>query len=134
MANEAVIIELLGNKGDPIQFICVDGDAWLKGAIMKLSDNREVDTSAAPGNVCAGILTMEKVASDGSTTVSCYTNGIFDLLEGEGAAVAIGLPVKISTENTIEEAEAGDAETGVLLGHALAAFAGSDTQEVRVLL
>lgn len=134
MADEAVIIELLGNKGDPIEYVCVTGDAWLKGAIMKLSDNREVDTSSAAGEVCAGILTMEKVLNDGSTRVSCYTNGIFDVKEGEAAAIAIGLPVKISAANKVEEAEAGDAETGVLFGHALAAFAGSDTQSIRVLI
>jgi len=134
MADEAVIIELLGNGGEPIQYNCVDADAFPKGTILKLSDNREADLSSAVGEVCAGICAMEKVASDGSTTVSAYTNGIFDLLEGEAAAIAIGVPVKISTANTIEEAEAGDAETGVLFGHALAAFAGSDTQSVRVLI
>lgn len=134
MANEAVIIELLGNKGDPINYICVDGDAWLKGAIMKLSDNREVDTSATVGNICAGILAAEKVASDGSLRVACYTNGIFDLKEGESASIGIGLPIKISSENTIEEAEAGDAELGVLFGHALAVFSSGETQSVRVLL
>ena len=101
---------------------------------MKLSDNREVDTSAAAGNVCAGILAHEKVLNDGSLRVSCYTNGIFDVLEGEAAAIAIGVPVKISAANKVEEAEAGDAETGVLFGHALAAFAGSDTQSIRVLI
>lgn len=134
MGNEAIIIELLGNKGDPIQYICVDGDVFPKGTILKLSDNREVDLSNTEGDVCAGIASMEKVAADGSLRISAYTNGIFDLLEGEGAGIAIGVPVKISTANTIEEAEAGDAELGVLFGHALAVFAGSDTQSVRVLI
>ncbi len=134
MGDEAVIIELLGDKGDPIQFVCVDGDAFPKGTILKLSDNREADLSSAVGEVCAGIAAFEKVANDGSLRVTAYTNGIFDLLEGEAAAVAIGVPVKISAANKIEEAEAGDAELGLLLGHALAAFAGSDTQSVRVLL
>lgn len=134
MGDEAVIIELLGNKGDPIEFVCVDGDAFPKGTILKLSDNREADLSSGVGEVCAGICAMEKVASDGSLRVTAYTNGIFDLLEGEAAAIAIGVPVKISGANTIEEAEAGDAETGVDFGFALAAFAGSDTQSVRVLI
>lgn len=134
MANEAVIIELLGNKGDPIQYICVDGDAFPKGTILKLSDNREADLSAADGNICAGICAMEKVANDGSTTVSAYTNGIFDLLEGAAAAIGIGVKVTINGANTIKAAAAGEAETGDIFGHALAAFAGSDTQSVRVLI
>ena len=132
MANEAVTIELLGNKGDPIQFNCVDGDAFPKGTILKLSDNREADLSAADGNICAGICAIEKVANDGSTTVTAYTNGIFDLKEGAAAAIAVGLPVTIEGVNLIKAAAAGEAEGGTIMGYALAAFAGSDTQSVRV--
>lgn len=134
MADEAVIIELLGNKGDPIQFICVDGDAFPKGTILKLSDNREADLSAADGDVCAGICAMEKVASDGSTTVSAYTNGIFDLKEANSAIIGIGVPVTIGGANLIKAAAAGEAETGDLFGHALATFAKAETQSVRVLI
>ena len=134
MADEAVIIELLGNKGDPIQFICVDGDAFPKGTILKLSDNREADLSAADTDVCAGICAMEKVASDGSLRVSAYTNGIFDLLEGAAGAIGIGVPFTIHGANTIVVAAGGDAEIGLIFGHALAAFAGSDTQSCRVLI
>lgn len=134
MANEAVIIELLGNKGDPIQYVCVDGDAFPKGTILKLSDNREADLSAADGDKCAGICAMEKVASDGSLRVSAYTNGIFDLKDGTAGAIAIGIPVTIHSANLIKGAAAGEAETGDIFGHALAAFAGSDTQSVRVLI
>ena len=132
MANEAVTIELLGNKGDPIQLNCADGDAFPKGTILKLSDNREGDLSAADGDICGGIVAIEKVASDGATTVTVYTNGIFDLTEGAAAAIAIGLPVTIEGANLIKAAVAGEAESGAILGYALAAFGGSDTQSVRV--
>ena len=134
MANEAVIIELLGNGGDPIQFNCVDGDAFPKGTILKLSDNREADLSSADGDICAGICAHEKVANDGSTTVTGYTNGIFDLKDGTAGAIAIGLPVTIEGANLIKGAAAGESESGAILGHTLAAFGGSDTQSVRVLL
>ena len=133
MANEAVIIELLGNKGDPINYTCVDGDAWLKGAIMKLSDNREVDTSAAAGNVCAGILAAEKVVNDGSTTVSCYTNGIFDLLDA-GAGGTVGVNVVLGGINTVRDAAATEAEKGWIMGKRFATDGGGETQEVRVLI
>ena len=132
MANEAVIIELLGNGGDPIQFNCVDGDAFPKGTILKLSDNREADLSAADGNKCAGICAMEKVAGDGSTTVTAYTNGIFDLLST--GVVAIGVPITIAGANSVKAAVVGEAETGDCLGYALAAFGGAETQSCRVLL
>lgn len=134
MTNEAVIIELLGNKGDPIQYICVDGDAFPKGTILKLSDNREADLSAADGNICAGIAAMEKVASDGSTTISAYTNGIFDLKEANSAVIGIGVPITIGGANLVKAAAAGEAETGDIFGHALAAFAKTETQSCRVLI
>lgn len=134
MANEAVIIELLGNKGDPIQYICVDGDAFPKGTILKLSDNREADLSAADGDICAGIASMEKVASDGSTRISAYTNGIFDLKEANSAAITVGVPFTIGGANLIKVAAAGEAETGDIFGHALATFAKAETQSCRVLI
>jgi len=132
MADEAVIIELLGNKGDPIQYNCVDGDAFPKGTILKLSDNREADLSSADAELCAGICAMEKVANDGATTVSVYTNGIFDLLST--GVIGIGIPVTIAGANSVKAAAAGEAETGDIFGHALAAFGGAETQSVRVLI
>lgn len=132
MANEAVIIELLGNKGDPIQYNVADAAALAKGELLKLADNRTVVTSAA--GICAGICAMEKVALDGSTTVSAYTNGIFDLLEGAAAGIGIGVPVILQGANAITVSAGGDAELGKLFGIALAVFAGSDTQSVKVLI
>ena len=134
MADEAVIIELLGNKGDPIQYICVDGDAFPKGTILKLSDNREADLSSADGDICAGICAMEKVANDGSTTVTAYTNGIFDLKEANSAAITAGLPITIGGANLIKIAAAGEAESGAIMGHALATFAKAGTESCRVLI
>lgn len=134
MANEAVIIELLGNKGDPVQFVCVDGDAFPKGTILKLSDNREADLSSADGEICAGICAMEKVASDGATTVTAYTNGIFDLTEAGVGAITVGVPITIGGANLITIAAAGEAETGDIMGHCLATFAKNETQSCRVLI
>ena len=135
MASEAVIIELLGNKGDPIEYICVDGDAWIKGTVLKLSDNREVDTGGTDGNKCAGILTHEKVASDGSLRVSCYTNGLFTLVEDNTAEIAVGKRVTIGkVANEIKLAQAGEAETGDTFGFAMETIAKNGEGTVRVLI
>lgn len=134
MANEAVIVELLGNAGDPIQYNCVDADAFPKGTILKISDNREADLSSADGEICAGICAMEKVALDGSTTVSAYTNGIFELTEANSAGITVGLPVTIGGANLIKIAAAGEAETGDIFGFAMATFAKAGTESVRVLI
>jgi len=133
MANEAVIVELLGNGGNPILYNCADGDAFPKGTILKLSDNREADLSAADGNVCAGICAMEKVANDGSLTVTAFTNGIFDLKDA-GAGFTVGLPVTIGGANLVKQVAAGEAETGAMLGFALATAGAGGTEEIRLLI
>jgi len=134
MANEAAIVELLGNGGDPIQYVCVDGDAFPKGTILKLSDNREADLSSADGEMCAGIAAMEKVANDGSLTVTAYTNGIFTLKEANSAEIAVGAKVTIGGANLIKLAAAGEAEGGTLFGHAEATIAKDGSGSVRVLI
>src|SRR3990167_4718548 len=85
MANEAVVVNLLGSLGDPISFTVVNAQAHEKGALMIMSDPRTVSGAnlnyaiiSAP--VFAGILNSEKVASDGSTTVGVWTRGVFDLV------------------------------------------------------
>lgn len=133
MGDEAVIVELLGNGGDPIIYNCADADAFPKGTILKLSDNREADLSSADAECCAGICAMEKVANDGATTVTAYTNGIFDLKDS-GAGFTVGLPVTIGGANLVKQVAAGEAEGGTILGRALATAIASATEEVRVCI
>ena len=135
MANEAVIIELLGEpKGCPIELVCADVDAFPKGTIIKLADDRTASLSAAGGDVCGGICAMEKVTLDGSLRVSVYTNGIFDLKESNTGTPAVGTGIIINGANLVTGESAGDAELGKIMGHALASFAKAGTEAVRVLL
>lgn len=83
MANEAVMVE---KWGVPISLNCRNLDAFEKGAILALQDNRTASgvgffgaDSANVGNTAfGGIAAMEKVASDGSTKVSVWRQGIAD--------------------------------------------------------
>ena len=80
MANEAVIIELLGvQKGCPIRYGCADGAGIVKGTILKMTDDRKAEASGADNDPFAGIVAEEKVASDGAEFITAYTFGIFDL-------------------------------------------------------
>lgn len=132
MANEAVIVELLGDRGDVMQYIVADGTAIAKGAILQLTDNRTAAASA-DDKVCAGIAASEKVASDGQTTIGCYTNGIFDLVDS-GAAGAVGTNVVLGGVNVVKTAAGGDAELGRILGKRFATAGAGATEEVRVLI
>jgi len=107
MASEAVIIELLGNAGNPVRFTVADGTAVPKGTIMKITDPRSAVPSAANGDPFAGIASTEKVASDGSTTLALYTCGIFDMSAGD-AESNDGLRMHIFGANILEECDAAD--------------------------
>jgi len=106
MADEAVIIELLGDKGNPVRYTCADGATILKGTLLKLTDNRTAIATSADNDPFCGVAAHEKVANDGATTISAYTCGIFDI-KGS-AAITAGERVSISGANTVTKVAAAD--------------------------
>jgi len=133
MAYEAVIIELLGNAGDPVRYTVADGVLIPKGSLMYLSGDREATISSAQGQIFVGIATTEKVASDGITALAVYTNGIFDLTD-EGAGITLGDMVKLGGVNTIAtQDEAGVNAAAETVGLALEAATGSEVIAVRIM-
>lgn len=133
MANEAVIIELLGNQGDPVRYTVADGVGIEKGTLMYLSaDPRTAAASSAEGQPFVGIAAHEKVASDGSTSISVYTNGIFDLKDS-GSGVTLGDMVKLGGANLIATAdEAGANAEQEIVGMCLETASGSEIVQVKV--
>lgn len=133
MANEAVIIELLGNGGDPIRCTVADGTTIEKGTLIKLTDPRTGIATSADNDPFFGIAAHEKVASDGSTTLSCYTNGIFDLVDS-GAGITVGAIVNVGGANLVVASAAADLLTGSVVGKALETASASERIAVRVLV
>lgn len=132
MANEAVIVELLGNpKGQPVSFLCDDGVGIEKGTILWFTDNRKVSgASASPGQPFAGIAATEKVANDGSTHIGCYTCGIFDCYAQ--SAVTNGAYCKLSGLNMIATPTAAEIDSGFAMGKVLETVTAADTVQVAV--
>lgn len=132
MANEAVIIELLGNGGNPVRFTVADGTGIAKGTLMKLTDPRTATATGADNDPFCGIAASEKVANDGSTTLACYTCGIFDLTDS-GAGITAGERVSIKGANTIAKVAGADqlfSDVGIALetagaGEVIAVLIGS---------
>jgi len=135
MANEAVIIELCGQpKGRPLTFSVVDATRIEKGALCALYDPRSM--SGASFNMdgslpFAGIAAAEKVASDGSTTLAAWTEGVFDLKNGVGT-VNVGKLVSLSGANVVYQAAATDVENGYVVGKALEEGAANEIIAVAV--
>ena len=121
--DRAVIIELLGNGGDPVRFTVADGNAILKGELMTITDPRTITETTADNDPFMGISAAEKVASDGSTTLAVYTHGIFDI--NCSAAVTVGERVSVSGDNEVAKVAAADllfSDVGI----ALETSAGAD--------
>lgn len=132
MADEAVIIELLGDQGDVVSYNVADGTAIAKGELMQLTNNRTALISA-DNKPCAGIAASQKVASDGQLYLGLYTNGIFDLLDA-GAGGAVGVNVVLGGVNEVRDAAATEAEKGWIMGKRFATAGAAATEEVRVLI
>lgn len=135
MANEAQIVELLGNAGDPVEYTVADGTGIEKGTIMKISsDPRTAAAATADGDLIAGIAAAEKVANDGSTKLAVYTNGIFDIVctATTGSAV-LGEPVKVTGANTVAPADDATIQhSEEVVGYALETGSAGERVEVRV--
>ena len=136
MANEAVIIELLGDGGDPIEVTVADGTTIAKGTIMQLTDPRTGSASSADGEKFIGIAAAEKLANDGSTTLAVYTHGIFDLTTvASPSAIAAGQHVKIAGANLINLADDDTQENaGEVVGLALETVAATVQETIQVLI
>jgi len=121
MANEAVIVELLGNRGEVLDFTIADAQAVAKGTLMKTIDPRACSgaSAAVDNEVFAGIAASEKVASDGQTRLGLYTKGIFDLKVNSSVAVTLGAHVCMSGANLIRDAVEAEIAAGAAVGIAL---------------
>jgi hypothetical protein len=122
MANEATIIE-----GNPIeyQFTVADGTAITKGTLMYISaDPRTVLASSATGQAFAGIITHDKVASDGATKASLAQTGVWDIKLATNSTCDFGDLLIISGANLVARArdyqtQAHLYQSGMIVGMAL---------------
>lgn len=135
MANEAIILDLLHAKGNPVRYTIDDAYAVEKGALMTLLDARTVSGSGATslGPSVAGVAAAEKVANDGATTLAVYTEGIFDLVVSATGAVAVGQYVTISGVNVIDTGVYPQLSGGSILGKALEAGSAGERIAVKLM-
>jgi len=139
MANEATIVELLGanNSGDKRRYTCADATAITKGTLLRLLDPRTASGAILTGAIFAGIASMDKEASDGSTSISCWTNGIFEIKAS--GAIAIGAKVKMAglpanSVMQIDSVQDPISSFAIIVGTALETAAADEVINVRVLI
>ena len=131
MSNEAVIIELF-NGGRPIRYTVSNTTTILKGTMAELSGDRTIIANTNDNAPVVGITAAEKVANDGATTLSVYTDGIFDMLSDSGTDVVGTLMANSATENTIQTADGDDLLQGSWIGYYVEAGTNAGTEAVRI--
>ncbi len=131
MANEAVIIELF-NGGRPIRFAVQDATAITKDSLLELDAPRRVIVNTNADKPFVGIAAMEKVASDGSLSISAWTDGIFDIVSDSGTDAAGAMMALSATDNVVQTADATDWLQGSYVGHYLEAGTNAGTEAIRV--
>ena len=135
MANEAIIVELLGNQGDPVSYTVAEATTIEKGTLLELEDPRTCKKVSGAGVVLAGIAAAEKVGGDGSTTLAVYTNVIAEMKISAGGTTVLGGGVRSAgADNTVTLATTLDNETGKSMGKSLETGGNAELVSVKVRL
>lgn len=136
MVSGAVNVDLHGDEGNVINYICRDDTGFSGGDLLVLSGAaRGVAPNAMVNGVefFVGIAASEKFANDGETNIGVYTNVTADMKHDVGTSTA-GQIMVLSGANTISHAPAATTalETANIVGVLLENAAASSTSTVRV--
>jgi len=130
MANEAIMVQQLEER--LLECTVADGATIEKGTLLKLTDPNTGVASGADGDIFLGIAAYEKAISDGSTRMSVWRHGVFDLKDS-GSGVTVGDIVKLAGANLIATADDDTIEkSGEIVGIALQTGSASEVIEVLV--
>ena len=138
MANEWIKVELYGpnNDGEQRRYTVADGTQISKGTLLQLTDPRtasKIGTRTDESIPVAGVASMDKEANDGSTSISVWTNGIFNVVASE--AITVGFPVLAAEDNKVFTSNAlAQSSSGGILGRAEATATDLEVINVRLRL
>lgn len=120
MVNEATNITLLGNKGDPVEYLIGTSGVVAKGSLMYIAETPAVVRVTHLGSqFFAGVAANEHVSgasifSGSPDVLACWTHLLCDLKAGSatGDAMVLGAPVctSESANNTVGAATNNNVE------------------------
>lgn len=112
MTNEVSVTTLLGNAGDPVEYIVDDTVAVPKGTIMYISSSPQTALAATTdGQFFAGVTNVEKEANDGKVRLMLLTHFVGEFT-ADTAGMTLGQPQKIDTgANLISDADSDTVAT-----------------------
>lgn len=95
MADEAVIVDLLGNQGDPVEYTVSATTAIAKGALMMFTGTVQTAIIAGAAGLFCGIAANEKTATDGVTKMALITHCVAELTCGAAETAVLGGTVMV---------------------------------------
>jgi len=133
MAREVTKIEQYGanSDGDPRGFDCASGTKISKGTVLKFATPRTASASTGTGDIFAGIAAADKSATDYTTRVSCWENGIYEFTASR-AIIAGDLLQTAAPGNYVIPLAANTSSKQIVVGYALKSAAATERVQVRV--
>ncbi len=130
MVNEWVKVDLFGanNDGQKIRYSISDGVACSKGTLLALIDERIASNSLINSTVWAGVAAEEHCAGKGVTSISVWTQGIFEVVASGG--IALGFPVTGTTLNQV--LQTSYASAAMVIGRVLGVATQDESINVRL--
>ena len=134
MADEAVIIDLLGDRGDIVEYTVAAGTAIPKGTLMKISASPQTAIISDGGGLFAGIAADEKTATDGRNKMGLITHCVADLTCGAAETMVLGGTVMVGAAANEVDVATGDTveDTVKVVGIAMETVANNGTGAVLV--
>ena len=137
MANEWTKVELYGanNDGDPRRYTVASGTAIAKGTLLAMTDARTAIAHSGIDQPIAGVAAMAKSATDLSTSISAWTNGVFEVTSSGAITVGRGV-VSGVTANQVRQAGVNStaASGAVVMGYVLETGEEAEVINVRLKL
>jgi len=131
----ATKVELYGHKelGGIRRFLCASGTKISKGTVLKLTSPRTASASSSAGDLFAGIAAADKSATDYSTSVSAWEDGVFELYSS-GTVTAGDKVVTGNTAGYLRTAAVGEytSDSNKIVGYALKSGTEGTKIQVRV--
>ncbi len=133
MVNELVKIELTNETGFPRRYTVASGTAITKGSLLKIEDDRVASSATGDQEPIAGVASMAKSATDFSTSISVWTDGIFKAVAS--GSITFGNPLSSAGVNELKTASGGFSDTASgarTIGYALETVTNGETFQARI--
>ena len=115
------------------RFTVASGVAIAKGTMLELLDARNADGVIGAGAACAGIASMDKSASDFSTSITAWTEGLFRA-SGSSAIVVGSALIAAGGLNEVKAGGTKVSSGATVIGYSMDAITGNPVEQITVRL